>query len=53
MLKSPGMKAGTVGLIVEAQAQSLPTGHNQVNVIKNFSNPICRVCEQKTESIDH
>ena len=45
--------AVTKGLMIAAQDQSLPTRNYLTNIIKNGLIPICRSCEQKTESIDH
>ena len=50
MAEMYGMKAEIKGFIITAQNQE--TRNYQAN-IKNGSNPICRLCKQKTESIDH
>ena len=36
-----------------AQDQSLNTRNYQANIIKNGINPMCRLCEDKVETIDH
>lgn len=36
-----------------AQNQSLFTWNYQINKIKNDADPICRLCEQNVETIDH
>ena len=53
-LKSTGLKMEAEGLIIAVKDLGLPTRNYQANIIKKLrSNPICRVCAQKTESIDH
>ena len=51
-LKNAELKTVTEGLIIKAEDQSLPTKNYQVS-IKNASNPICKLCEQKIESVDN
>ena len=51
-LKS-GLKAETEGFIIAAQDQSLPTKLYQHSIIKNGSDPKCRMCHNCDESVDH
>ena len=52
-LRSSGLKGETEGFIMAAQDQSLNTRNYQANIIKNGINPMCRLCEDKVETIDH
>ena len=52
-LRCSGLKAETEGFIMAAQDQSLHTRNYQANVIKNGTDPRCRLCEDKVETIDH
>ena len=50
---SSGLKAETGGLIIAAQDQSLETRLYHSNVIKDGTNPLCRMCGKFDESVDH
>ena len=52
-LSSSGLKAETEGFIIAAQDQSLNTRNYQAHIIKNGTNPKCRLCDDKPETIDH
>ena len=53
-LRCSGLKAtDTEGFIMAAQDQSLYTRNYQANMIKNGTDPRCRLCEDKVEKIDH
>ena len=52
-LSSSGLKAETEGFIMAAQDQSLNTRNYQAHIIKNGTNPKCRLCDDKPETIDH
>ena len=52
-LMSSGLKAETEGLIIAAQDQSLATRLYHSNIIKDGTNPLCRMCGKFDESIDH
>ena len=52
-LRSDGLKAETEGLIIAAQDQTLPTRWYQHNIIKAGTDPLCKVCGQYDETIDH
>ena len=43
-LKSAGLKSETEGLIVAAQDQALKTKYMQAKIIKNGTDPNCRIC---------
>lgn len=51
-LRGTGLKAETEGLIIAAQDQSLTTRCYQCHMIKDGTNPKCRVCG-KYETADH
>ena len=48
-----GLKAGTEGLIIAAQDQSLATRLHHSSIIKGGTNPLCRMCSKFDESVDH
>ena len=52
-LTSTGLKAETEGLIIAAQDQSLATRLYHSNIIKDGTNPLCRMCGKFDESVDH
>ena len=52
-LKSAGLKAETEGFIMAAQDQSLNTRLYSSKIIGNGNDPLCRLCHQFDESIDH
>ena len=52
-LKGTGLKAETEGLIIAAQDQSLATRLYHHRIIKDGTNPLCRLCNKYDESIDH
>ena len=52
-LKSAGLKAETEGLIIAAQDQSLATKSYHHRIIKDNTDPKCRMCNQYEETIDH
>jgi len=52
-LKGTGLKAETKGLIIAAQDQSLATRLYHHRIIKDGTNPLCRLCNKYDESIDH
>ena len=52
-LRCAGLKAETEGFIMGAQDQSLFTRNYQANIIRDGTDPICRLCEDKVETIDH
>ena len=52
-LQSSGLKAETEGFVIAAQDQSLATGYYQHKIIKNGTDPKCRLCHESDESIKH
>ena len=52
-LKAHGLKAETEGLIIAAQDQSLATRSFHHRIIKDGTDPQCRICGKHEESIDH
>ena len=53
LLKGTGLKAETEGLIIAAQDQRLATTLYHHRIIKDGTNPHCRLCNRYDESIDH
>ena len=52
-LKSSGLKVETEGLIIAAQNQSLATRSYHRRIIKDGTNPHCRICGKYEETINH
>ena len=52
-LQSSGLKAETEGFVVAAQDHSLATRYYQQKIIKNGTDPKCRLCHEFDESIEH
>ena len=52
-LASSGLKSETEGFIIAAQDQCLNTRNYQAHVLKNGADPLCRICNQYNETIDH
>ena len=52
-LRSSQLKGETEGFIIAAQDQSLTTRLYQSQIIKDGTDPKCRLCNQHNESIDH
>ena len=52
-LRSSGLKPETEGLIIAAQDQCLPTRSYRSRIIKDGTNPTCRLCNKFEESIEH
>ena len=52
-LKSPGLKGETEGLIIAAQDQSLATRSYHNKIIKDGTDPKCKMCNEFEETIDH
>jgi hypothetical protein len=51
--KAHGLKAETEGLIIAAQDQSLATRSYHHRIIKDGTDPQCRICGKHEQSIDH
>ena len=52
-LTNSSKKAETEGLIIAAKDQSLAKRFCDSNIIKDGSNPLCRMCGKFDESADH
>lgn len=52
-LKTAGLKAETEGLIIAAQDQAIKTKYLQAKIIKDGSDPNCRICGRFLETVDH
>ncbi len=52
-LRNAGLKAETEGLIIAAQDQSLATRSYHHRIIKDGTDPQCRICGKYEETIDH
>ena len=52
-LRSAGLKAETEGMVIAAQDQSLATRSYHHKIIKDGTDPKCRMCNQYEETIDH
>ena len=52
-LKSSGLKPETEGLIIAAQDQCLPTRSYRFRIIKDGTNPMCRLCGKFEKTIEH
>ena len=52
-LRSSGLKPETEGLIIAAQDQSLATRYYRNRIIKDGTDPRCRMCNKYDETIEH
>ena len=52
-LRSTGLKAETGGMIIAVQDQSLPTKSYFERIVKNGTSPLCRICHNHEETVDH
>jgi len=52
-LKSSGLKPETEGLIIAAQDQCLPTRSYKHRILKDGTNPNCRLCGKFEETTEH
>ena len=52
-LRNAGLKAETEGLIIAAQDQSLATRSYRHRIIKDGTDPQCRICGKYEETINH
>jgi len=52
-LKTSGLKAETEGFVIAAQDQCIKTNYYRNKILNNESNPMCRICNQYPETIDH
>ena len=52
-LKSGGLKSETEGFIIAVQDQAIKTNYYRRNILNDGSDPMCRICGQYQETIDH
>ena len=52
-IKSGGLKSETEGFIIAAQDQAIKTNYYRSNILNDGTDPICRICGQLQETIDH
>ena len=52
-LKNGDLKAGTEALICAAQDQALRTNYVKYHIDKTLESPLCRLCGEKGETINH
>ena len=52
-LRSAGLKAETEAFIIAAQDQSLATRFYHSRIMKDGTNPKCRMCNEADETVDH
>ena len=51
--KKSDLKAGTEAVIFAAQEQALRTNYVEFHVEKTVESPLCRMCNEKGESVGH
>ena len=51
--KSGGLKSETEGFIIAAKDQAIKTNYYRRNILNDGSGPMCRICGQYQETIDH
>ena len=52
-LSSTGLKGETEGFIIAAQDQSVATKAYMAKIVKDGSDPSCRICKKADETVDH
>ena len=52
-LKTAWLKSETEGFIIAAQDQAIKTNYYGNNILKDGTHPLCRICGQFQETIDH
>ena len=52
-LKTTGLNSETEGFIIAAQDQCIKTNYYRSKILKDGSSPMCRICSQYQETIDH
>lgn len=52
-LSTPGLKSETEGFIIAAQDQCIKTNYYRNKILKDGTDPMCRICGQFQETIDH
>ena len=52
-LSTSGLKSETEGFIIAAQDQCLKTNYYRHKILKDGTDPLCRICTKQQETIDH
>ena len=52
-LKSGGLKSETEGFIIAEQDQAIKTNYYRRNILNDGTDPMCRICGQYQDAIDH
>ena len=52
-LSAPGLKSETEGFIIAAQDQCIKINYYRNKILKDGTDPMCRICGQFQETIDH
>ena len=52
-LRSGGLKSETEGFIIAAQDQAIKINYYRRNILNDGTDPMCRICGQYQETIDH
>ena len=52
-LSTPGLKSETEGFIIAAQDQCIKTNYYRNKILKDGTDPMCRICGQFQETVDH
>ena len=52
-LKTARLKSETEGFIIAAQDQAIKTNYYRSKIFKDGTSPMCRICSQFQETIDH
>ena len=52
-LSTPGLKSETEGFIIAAQDQCIKTNYYRNKILKDGTDPMCRICGKFQETVDH
>ena len=52
-VSTPGLKSETEGFIIAAQDQCIKTNYYRNRILKDGTDPMCRICGQFQETVDH
>ncbi|KXJ16764.1 uncharacterized protein LOC110235072 [Exaiptasia diaphana] len=52
-LRTSGLKSETEGFIIAAQDQCIKTNYYRNKILKDGTDPMCRICGKNQETIDH
>ena len=53
LVSTPGLKSKTEGFIIAAQDQCIKTNYYRDQILKDGTDPMCRICGQFQETADH